>query len=281
MINVDYHIHSYYSDDCNNPMEQIVKDAISMNLDEICFTDHVSLGIKHDWTTNLDTYDFHEKENLPHMNIKYPAYFKEIESLNNKYKNDIKILRGMEYGMQRHTIDLFRDLYKKYPLDFIILSCHEIENKELWLQQYQEGKTQIEYNRGYYNEILTIIKQFKNYSVLGHLDMIVRYDKQGKCPFEYVEDIVREILKIVVEDNRGIEINTSCYRYKLGDLTPSKKILEIYKELGGKILTIGSDAHRQEAFLNSHIKETLPILKDMGFEYICTYRNMVPIFNKI
>lgn len=63
--------------------------------------------------------------------------------------------------MQSHTIKMFEDLYSKYPIDFIILSCHEIENIELWLQQYQEGKNQIEYNRGYYNEILTIIKQLK------------------------------------------------------------------------------------------------------------------------
>lgn len=262
-------------------MEELVKDAIGIGLKEICITDHVSLGMKQDWTDNLDTYDYHEKEKLPPMNIKYPAYFKEINKLNCIYGDKIKIIKGMEYGMQRHTVDLFKDLYKKHPLDSIILSCHEIENKELWLQQYQEGKTQVEYNRGYYNEILNIIKRYKNYSVLGHLDMIVRYDLQGKCPFKYVEDIVREILKIVIDDNKGIEINTSCYRYKIGDLTPSTQILKIYKELGGKILTIGSDSHKRDSLLQNHIKETLPILKDLGFEYICTYRNMNPIFNKI
>ena len=45
----DYHIHTYYSDDSEYPMEEVVKDAISMGLQEICFTDHVDYGIKRDW----------------------------------------------------------------------------------------------------------------------------------------------------------------------------------------------------------------------------------------
>ena len=281
MINIDYHLHTYYSDDSNYPMEDLVLDAINIGLNEICITDHYDFDTKQDWKKDLNSYNYLEKVGLPPMNVKCPAYFIELNKLKEKYKDRITILRGMEFGMQTHTIKKFEELYKKYPMDFIILSCHEIDNKEIWLQQYQDGKTQLGYNRGYYNEILNIIRQYKNYSVLGHLDMIVRYDLNGECRFELVEDIVREILKKVINDGKGIEINTSCYRYKLHDLTPNKNILLAYKELGGKILTIGSDSHKKDSLCNSKIKETLSIIKDLGFDYICTYRNMKPTFNKI
>ena len=281
MINVDYHLHTYYSDDSNYPMEELILDAISIGLQEICITDHYDFDTKGEWTKDLNTYNYLEKNDLPPMNVKCPAYFIELDKYREKYKDKITILKGMEFGMQTHTVDKYEELFKKCPLDFVILSCHEIDNKELWLQQYQEGKTQLGYNRGYYNEILNMVKRYKNYSVLGHLDMIVRYDKNGKCHFSLVEDIVREILKTVIADSKGIEINTSCYRYNLGDLTPSVNILRTYKELGGKILTIGSDSHHKDSLMNSRIKETLSIIKDLGFEYICTYRNMKPTFNKI
>ena len=281
MINVDYHLHTYYSDDSNYPMEELILDAISIGLQEICITDHYDFDTKGEWTKDLNTYNYLEKKDLPPMNVKCPAYFIELDKYREKYKDKITILKGMEFGMQTHTVDKYEELFKKCPLDFVILSCHEIDNKELWLQQYQEGKTQLGYNRGYYNEILNMVKRYKNYSVLGHLDMIVRYDKNGKCHFSLVEDIVREILKTVIADSKGIEINTSCYRYNLGDLTPSVNILRTYKELGGEILTIGSDSHRKDSLMNSRIKETLSVIKDLGFEYICTYRNMKPTFNKI
>ena len=72
--------------------------------------------------------------------------------------------------------------------------------------------------------------------------MIERYDKVGKYPFEKVKDIVTEILMHVIAHGKGIEINTSSFRYGLEDLTPSKEILKLYQELGGTIITIGSDA---------------------------------------
>ena len=166
----------------------------------------------------------------------------------------------------------------EYDFDFVILSCHQVDNKAFWTQDFQKGKTQKEYNEKYYEEILKVIKKYNDYSVLGHLDMINRYDKMGKYPFEKVRDIVKEILVHVISHGKGIEINTSCFRYGLDDLTPSREILKLYRELGGTIITIGSDSHKEDD-VGCKISSVKNELKELGYKEFCTYKKMEPIFH--
>jgi histidinol-phosphatase (PHP family) len=153
---------------------------------------------------------------------------------------------------------------------------HQVDNKEFWTQDFQKGHSQKEYNEIYYEEILKVVKTYKNYSVLAHLDLLARYDEAGIYPFEKVRDIVAEILKIAISDGKGIEINTSSWNYGLKDTQPSRAILKLYKDLGGKIVTIGSDAHSTR-FLGDHIKDAQSILKnEIGISRIAVYNSMEP-----
>lgn len=277
----DYHMHTYYSDDSTYLMEDVVKDAIALNLDEICFTDHVDYGIKQDWEDlTQEEIDVLIKENRTDiLNTNYIKYINELDYLIEKYPN-ISIKKGLEFGMQVHTIPLYQKLFNRFNFDFIILSCHEVEDLEFWNQDFQKGRSQREYNEKYYLEILEIIKHYKDYSVLGHLDLMNRYDKIGVYPFEKVKDIITEILEIVIQDGKGIEVNTSSTRYGVKDLTPSREILKLYKQLGGVIITLGSDSHKKE-HLYKEIEETKIELKKLGFEYYCSYDQMIPIFHKL
>lgn len=99
-------------------------------------------------------------------------------------------------------------------------------------------------------------------------------------PFEKMEPIISEILKIVIENGKGIELNTSYHRYGLKDSTPSVKILKRYKELGGNIITIGSDSHNLK-HLGAYIEEAKSLLKSLGFRYFCTYDKMKPIYHNL
>lgn len=258
----DYHIHTYYSDDSECLMEDMVKRAIQLNLDEIAFTDHVDYGVKTD------------------LNCDYGRYFEEIEVLKKKYAGQLIIKAGIEFGVQVGTIQEFIHDFEKYDFDFIILSNHQIGNKEFWNYEYQEGKTQEEYQKSYYQAIYDVIKEYKGYSVLGHLDMIKRYDKYGDYPDEKIVEYVEPILKQVIADGKGIELNTSSFKYGLKDLMPSRKILKLYHELGGKILTIGSDTHETE-HLADQIMEVRKELKTMGFEEFCTFERMEPTFHNL
>lgn len=110
--------------------------------------------------------------------------------------------------------------------------------------------------------------------------MIKRYDECGTLKDEVNEDIIKNILKLVIKDGKGIEVNTSCFRYKLADITPSTTILQWYHELGGRVLTIGSDSH-EESHLGHKIKYVKEELKKIGFEEFCTFDKMEPIFHKL
>ncbi len=280
----DYHLHSEFSDDSHYPMEQVVLDAIKLGMEEICFTDHVDYGIKRDQDDPRGVLfrpgDVGEPERIPAVNVDYPNYVREIRRLQNSYRNRIKIKLGLEFGVQKHTIPGYEALFTRYPFDFILLSIHQVDDKEFWSQNYQRGKTQEQYQQGYYEEMLAVVECYKNYSVLAHLDMIGRYDHQGRYPFGKVKPIVTQILKTAIADGKGIEVNTSCHRFKLPDLTPAREILTLYRDLGGRILTIGSDTHKPE-HLGAFIPETCRELKEMGFTEICTYEKMEPIFHKL
>lgn len=270
----DYHVHTVYSDDSDYLMEDVVKDAIDLGIKEICFTDHVDYGIKVD-------HEEKEKARAPHLlNVNYPIYFDEIKTLSKKYKDEITIKAGLEFGVQTHTIFDFEKVFNTHPMDFVILSCHQVEDKEFWTQDFQKGRTQKEYQERYYQELFDVVQTYKNYSVLGHLDLINRYDENGAYPFEKVKDIITKILKTVIADGKGIEINTSSHRYGLSDLTPSRDILKLYKDLGGTIITLGSDTHKKE-HLGAYIEETKDELKKLGFEYYCTFEKMEPIYHKL
>ncbi len=280
----DYHVHTEFSDDSIYRMEDAIIDAIHMGLHEICFTDHVDYGVKRDCDDprgiEYRSGGPGEPEQMEMVNVDYYMYEATIRELRYYYFNRISIKMGLEFGMQTHTIPQYEALFAKCPLDFVILSVHQVEDKEFWTQEFQRGRTQQEYNERYYKEILALVKQYHNYSVLGHLDLISRYDKAGSYPFEKIKPLVTEILKTVIADGKGIEINTSSYRYGLPDLTPSRNILKLYKELGGTIITIGSDCHKKE-HLGFHIQETKQELLRLGFTQFCTFDKMTPIYHNL
>ena len=137
----DYHVHSAYSDDSEYPLEQLIRDAMKKGMDEICITDHVDYGIKEDIDQGQA---IRYRDGYPLTNVDYPQYFKELKYLQDKYPQ-IKIKIGLEFGMQTHTIQQYEQLFNRYPFDFIILSCHQVNNQEFWTQEFQKNKSQDQY----------------------------------------------------------------------------------------------------------------------------------------
>ncbi|MBR2214469.1 MAG: histidinol-phosphatase HisJ family protein [Selenomonadaceae bacterium] len=284
----DYHVHTEFSDDSKEAMEAQVERGIALGLAEICFTDHVDYGIKKDWDEgNIewrggDGVGISAAEAAPLANVDYPKYFAKIAALASRYQAKITLRRGLEFGVQCETIPKYEALWQKYggELDFALLSIHQVENKEFWTQDFQQGRSQREYHERYYQELYDVIKGFKHYTVLAHLDLIKRYDKTGAYPFSKVRDMVAEILKLAISDGKGIELNTSSWHYALADTMPSREILRLYKDLGGRIITLGSDAHSTK-YLGDHFSEAREILRDeLGFGQIYTFRHFEPIGHK-
>lgn len=285
----DYHVHTEFSDDSHEPMEEQAKRAVSLGLQEMCFTDHVDYGIKKDWNEGGIEYrggdgiGLAAEELQPLANVDYPKYFAEFSRVKTDFAEEIDLRCGLEFGVQVGTIPKYEALFAEYAdkLDFVLLSIHQVENKEFWNQEFQQGRSQQEYNERYYQEMYDVMKNFKHYAVLAHLNLISRYDKQGKYPFAAVRDMIAEILKLAIADGKGIELNTSSWHYGLDDTMPARDILRLYKDLGGRIITIGSDAHSTK-YLADHMEEARAILRDaIGMQEVYTFRNMEPIGHKL
>ena len=279
----DYHVHCEFSDDSVYPMRDVCADAVSLGLDEICFTDHVDYGVK----PEVEEYRRNPScapviDGQPHTNVDYPSYFASIDAVREEFAGKLTIRAGFELGTQSHTVELNHALVERYrgKIDFTICSIHQVGNKEFWTGEFQQGRTQAEYNMAYYEELLRVVENFDDYCVLGHMDLIKRYDPAGIYPFEKTRDIIAAILERVIADGRGIELNTSSFRYGLPDLQPCTEILKLYRELGGRILTIGSDSHKPE-HLAAHLAEVRERLRELGYTEFCTYENMRPIFHAL
>lgn len=289
-MKADYHVHCEFSDDSRETMETQIEKGIETGLDEICFTDHVDYGIKRDWDDPAgieyrggDGTGTSGEDLEPMANVNYPAYFQKISEMQKKYDGKIKVKAGLEFGVQTITIPDFEKLYEKYEdqLDFTLLSMHQVDNQEFWTGDFFAGRTQKEYNDAYYDEIYRVQQNFSHYSVLAHLDLLARYDPAGPYPFEKEEDRIAEILKLAIRDGKGIEINTSSWHYGLKDTQPSRKILKLYKDLGGTVFTFGSDAHKKE-FVGDHFADARKIVRDeIGLKQFCTFDHMVPVFHDI
>lgn len=264
----DYHMHCNFSEDSKTPMEDMINKSIELGLKEICFTDHVDYSV----IVNNKEVDY---------NVNFKDYFKQIDYYKEKYADRIKIKKGIEMGLQDHVLDKCADDVINNEFDFVIGSIHTINKSELIQRHFYKDKSQMEAYRQYYEILYSMISKYKHYSVLGHLDIVKRYgDLNNIIDDRVFADEIDEILKLVIYDGKGIEINTSNFRYRLPDLTPSSYILNRYKELGGEIITTGSDSHNPNQIAHE-FKRIYEFLKHTGYKYVCTFDKMKPNFIEI
>lgn len=279
-MTADYHVHSAFSFDCGVPVEAQIERAVEIGLDEICFTDHVDYGVRKDWD---EPGPVEERDGKPKRNVDYPRYFAKLAEMKERCGDRIAVRRGLELGVQRHTLRRTEELCERWrdELDFTLLSIHQVNDLEICPPKYMEGRPQDAYNLGYYEELLAVVREFDRYCVLAHLDVMRRYDPAGEYPFEKTRDVVAEILRTVVQKGKGIELNTASWHLRLEDIQPRREILRLYRDLGGEILTIGSDAHRVER-VGGNLNEARAILRDeLGFRYFCTYEHREPRFHSL
>lgn len=266
MFIADYHTHNSFSSDSTTPMEEMVKQAIMVGLKEMALTDHVD-------------YDYPE-EMFPFI-IDYNEYLKVFNELKQRYKGDIKLVLGVEVGLQSHLVQKIKDFCESVDFDFIIASTHVVDRLDLYNGDFFRGKSKQEAYRRYFEDVFENIKVHNNFNVYGHLDYVNRYGdyKDKSLNYEDYKDIIDSILKLLIEKGKGIELNTSGYRYKLNCTHPQLPILKRYKELGGEIITVGSDAHDAKN-IALHFKDAYELLEQADFKYITLFEKQKPNFVK-
>jgi histidinol-phosphatase (PHP family) len=229
-FNKDSHIHTFFSNDADPSatFERYIVQAQALGLTELTFTDHV---------------DFDAKHPLFYDMIDYERYIKEFNKV--KQSSPIKINLGVEIGYQSHTVKETNQFLKKYNFDFVILSIHYIEQKDLYTKEYFLNKTKEEAYQIYFETCLEAINNTDNFNVFGHLDYISRYSPFDDYEYDLYKDIIDNILNALINKNKGIEINTSGY-FNEGRCYPKIEVINRFIELGGTIITIGSDSHKVE-----------------------------------
>lgn len=263
----DIHVHSQYSADSRAPMEDIVRKAIERHIDVLCFTDHI------DWDYPVEelTFDF---------NI--PEYLAEITALQNEYKGKIRILKGVELGLMPQLGPRYAKLLKDYPFDFAIGSQHLVGNMDPYYPETFAGKSDSEVYRQYFEDTLVNVRAFHEFDSMGHLDYVVRYGREKPSRYSYraFADIIDEILKELVKENIALEVNTCGFRKQLGAPNPCPEIIRRYRELGGTLVTIGSDAHKP-ACLGYDFELATDILRSCGYTHFCWFEHHTPRFERL
>ncbi|MDX9692234.1 MAG: histidinol-phosphatase HisJ family protein [Acholeplasmataceae bacterium] len=264
---IDHHTHTQASPDADLSltMENYIEKAIELGLPGVMFTDHV---------------DFDFAAPIFADQIDYEPYYKKVKQLREKYPIDV--LMGVEMGYQPHLNDRISKQLSEFPYDFVILSMHMCDGLDLYNGDFFIGKTQLESYQRYFETVLYSVENFSDFDVYGHIDYIIRYGgfENRMYDFETFKPIISKILSTLINKGKGIEINTSGLRYGLGVTHPRVELLKLYKSLGGKMITLGSDSHYLKDF-RKDFELAISLLKEAGFTEITQFKNRKPYFISI
>jgi histidinol-phosphatase (PHP family) len=259
----DYHTHTNNSFDSKAVMMETCQKALENGVEQICFTEHFTLN------PNVPTYG--------HM--KWEKYSEDIQTCQEAFKNQpLHILKGIELCEPHKYTEEYKQLFQKEHVDFILGSVHNI--KDIGLRKTLAKYSRLEAYDFYFKEMLLLVEK-ADIDCLAHFDLIKRYSKEpfSKDDFEKFEPLIKQILSKAIERGIGIEINTSTVE-ALNEPMPSHYVLSLYRELGGRILTIGSDSHYSE-HIGRGIKEAYALAKECGFTEVSVFENRRATFVSI
>ena len=171
---------------------------------------------------------------------------------------------------------------KSQNFDFIIGSSHICNHKDVYYPSFFEGRSEEEAHHEYFESVLECVKSLPYFDVYGHLDYVVRYGPTKNANYTYDKhaDILDKILTYLIENEKGLELNTGGFTNGLNDPNPSIDILKRYHKLGGEIITVGSDAHTPK-YIAANFNKACEILKACGFQYYCIFQSRMPEFLKL
>ena len=278
MIQSDNHVHTSFSSDSDTPMEDMILRAKALGLSSICFTDHMDYGFPY------------EKYQMDFL-FSVKDYVAKIKELSAKYP-EFPIRLGVELGLKNDIYEDAVTLTKNYDFDFVIGSTHLVDNIDPYYDEYWEDYGEIKGIQHYYETTYQNIRQGFDFDVYGHIDYVIRYcptiktskHKNSEAFYQQMiqqnNAILDEILLTLIKAGKGIEVNTGGLKYGLGHPNPHETILRRYHELGGDILTIGSDAHETK-YLAYEFENIPALLQSCGFRYYTEFHKRKPVQIKL
>lgn len=259
----DSHVHTNHSTDSNAFMEEYCKTGIEQKLLGFSITDHCEC--------NDDAGHNYEKI--------ASESFTQSKEMSLKYKDKILITKGVELGQAMQGLELAESVLKSYDYDFVLASLHNIEGyQDFFYIDLVENNIYYLLDK-YFEQILYMVEWGK-FNILGHLNYPIRYANgisKLNVDMTRYKNIIDKILSTLINNEKGIEINTSGLRQPVGTTLPDVSIIKRFYELGGKYITIGSDAHSCED-LSKGLVDAIKMLKEVGFKSYCYYLEQRPFF---
>lgn len=236
----DFHVHSSFSADSDAPMEEMILAALDKHLTDLCFTEHI---------------DFCHPNMV--FTVDMPLYLEQIRYFRHQYRDRIRIHAGIELGIEPGNLHDSLDFYRQYQeqITFWIGSCHVFDGGDPYDSDFFSRMDAHSCYRDYFEAVLFVVRNFPQAHAYAHLDYLMRFDPSPE-PYrieDYI-DILDSLLKEIIRSKAALELNAGSYRNGLDHPHPQWPLVKRYRQLGGRLVSVGSDAHRPED-VASHFPE--------------------------
>lgn len=271
----DMHTHSAFSPDAEDNAQAMIEEALAKGLQYYAITDHCDCNF----------WEMPPSEGIRDADMYGSRYYAKasisrLDDLKAIYNGRLELICGIELAQPLQNEEAAMKIVKDTRLDFIIGSHHMNKGKDdfYWLEYKNMDSSEVyALLEDYFKEVLEMC-EWGNFDVLGHLTYPLRYIVERsdvQIDMKRYDDIIREIFCTLIHNDKGIEINTSGLRQPIGKTLPELEYVKLYHDLGGEILTIGSDAHKK-ADIGAGINEGIRIAAEAGFEFLTCYRRRTP-----
>lgn len=276
MIKYDQHVHTLFSTDSEEIPENHVKRGIELGLDGVCFTDHMDFDYPYE---PKGQFEFNVSEYMP-----------ALTELKNRYEGRFFVGRGIEIGLRNepeireNMRERLNSLVKANNFDYVIGSMHLLDMLDVSYEEFWQDTDLKNGLTRYFEATKFCVDYYDCFDTLGHLDYIIRYAPYDKSLYRASDyfDIIDEVLKTLIYKGKALEVNTKGLKPSTGlnATNPGRDVLIRYKELGGELITAGSDAHFAEDLAGGFDKVS-QMLTSCGFKYYTVFKNRVADMKKL
>lgn len=275
---VNIHNHSNLSPDAKDAPYDMAKRAVELGVKYFAITDHIE----------LDEFNDGEWDYWAAIDKTYPAFLKNKEAFGDK----MHIYYGAEIGQPLYDLHNAEKILAEHDYDFVIGSVHrtchyehfghfpdnEFDRKRVFTEYWEDMLNLVEWGKFSTLAHMTFLTRFVNIDTPNGL--VCELEKRCQAVFDTYKPIIDKILSTIIKQGIALEVNSSGYHFGLGEPMAGTPFIMRYKELGGKMITVGSDAHEVSDIIEG-IPECYELLKKIGFNEVCVFEKKQPKFISI
>lgn len=258
----DTHTHSDQSKDAVDSVMEICEEAIQRGLHEITVTDH------------------YEPRPYGNDNAGYNPMqaWLEIRRARLRYGRDLSVRLGVELGQPHLYPEESLGIIASVPYDYILASVHTDKSGKTYYEKDYAGQDMRAIREAYLTEVLHMVR-WGQFDGIAHLDVPARYAGGEAFDITRSADLTRTLLKEIIHRGKALELNTKGWIDAAGGkhFSPDIRVLEWYRELGGEMIALGSDAHDKRE-LGREFQRAVEMLSHLGFTHTVSFTDRTPVW---